>query len=108
MKSYNIIGRTRIHLLDLIRGTKIFQVLNELRQQQYLSKEELNEIRTKRFNYIFQFAQSTTAYYKNTTTYEALEVLTKDKIRAHFNELISKAIEKNYFQKVQADQPVRH
>ena len=99
MKSYNIIGRTRIHLLDLIRGTKIFQVLNELRQQQYLSKEELNEIRTKRFNYIFQLAQSTTAYYKNTTTYEALGVLTKDKIRAHFNELISKSYRKKLFPK---------
>ena len=99
MKSYNIIGRTRIHLLDLIRGTKIFQVLNELRQQQYLSKEELNEIRTERFNYIFQLAQSTTAYYKNTTTYEALDVLTKDKIRAHFNELISKSYRKKLFPK---------
>ena len=99
MKTYNIIGRSRIHLLDLIRGTKIFQVLRELKQQQYLSKEALNEIRTKRFNHIFQLAKTSTTYYKNSITYDALEVLTKDTIRAHYNELISSSYKKKLFPK---------
>ena len=99
MKSNNIIGRFRIHLLDLVRGTKIFQVLNELRHQQYLSKDELNEIRTKRFNHLFKLAQTTTTFYKNVDSYEKLEVLTKDKVRAHFNDLISSSYKKKLFPK---------
>jgi phenylacetate-CoA ligase len=74
-------------------------VLRELKQQQYLSKEALNEIRTKRFNHIFQLAKTSTTYYKNSITYDALEVLTKDTIRAHYNELISSSYKKKLFPK---------
>lgn len=89
-----MIGTIRIYILDAVRGTTIFSVLKELRKQQFYSSQQLSEIQSNKLNQLFNRATQTTSYYKNVSSYACLEILTKDKVRAHFNELISTSYHK--------------
>jgi phenylacetate-CoA ligase len=99
MKRLNITGLLRIYIIDLLRGTHILKAFRELKVQQYYSKEQLEEIKTAKFNRIFSIAKKSAPYYKDCKSYEDLEILTKDKIRKHFSEMVSTIYRKKIYKK---------
>lgn len=91
-------GLIRFYLIDLIRGTRIVKVLKELHAEQYYSKERQEEITHNRFNRLFSIAKETTEYYKKFINYSEIPVLTKDSVRAQFEDFISSSYKgKKYF-----------
>ena len=50
-------------IIDLLRGTSILPVLEELRRQQYLPAEELERIQQQKLDRLFALAKNKTAYY---------------------------------------------
>ena len=65
-------------IIDLLRGTSILPVLEELRRQQYLPAEELERIQQQKLDRLFALAKNKTAYYRQFTTYGEIPILTKD------------------------------
>lgn len=89
----------RLALIDFFGGTSINSTLSLLRDQQYMSFRELTDIQNSRFQHIFNLALTTTAFYKHASSYEALEILTKDTIRKNFNDFISSSYHKKMYKK---------
>lgn len=84
-------GKIRLHFIDLIRGTRMMAALDELKKQQYLSKQALQALSEKKLEALFLKAKHHTSYYAPFQNYEAVPVTTKDIIRANTPGLISTA-----------------
>ena len=95
----NPIGKMRFLLLDLLGEVHINKVLNDMRVQQYYSKDALHDLMQKKISHLFNIATSSTAYYKNAISYDHLDVLTKQKVRDHFEDFISNTYSKKLFLK---------
>jgi phenylacetate-CoA ligase len=93
------IGIIRFSLLDLLGGITISKALSELTKQQFFSKETLQKIQDEKFHNLFHIAQSSTVFYKNTTSYSELPVLTKEMVRAQFDNFISNTYKKKLYTK---------
>lgn len=89
----------RLTVLDYFGGTSINSILLLLREQQYLTSHELFDTQQLEFKHIFNLATTTTKFYKYASSYEELEVLTKDTIRKNFNDFISSAYRQKMYKK---------
>jgi len=100
MKNFTkYIGIIKFCLVDLLGGITISKALSELTKQQFFSKETLQKIQDEKFHNLFHIAQSSTVFYKNTTSYSELPVLTKEMVRAQFDNFISKTYKKKLYTK---------
>ena len=81
--NFRLPGKLKFYLIDLLRGTRILQVLKELRAEQYLPAAELNALRQKKMDRLFALAQRTAKYYQPFTSYCKVPVLTKEMVRQH-------------------------
>ena len=95
----NYIGIIRLFLVDLLGGISISKALSELTKQQYFSKETLQKIQEEKFHSLFNIAKSSTEFYKNATSYSELAVLTKEMVRAQFDNFISNTYNKKLYTK---------
>ena len=84
-----MIGKLRLILIDLIRGTKVLPLLNELHKEQYLPEIELEKIRKDKLDKLFASAKKNTNYYKDFKSFDEVPVLTKEIIRQNTQELIA-------------------
>lgn len=89
----------RLTVLDYFGGTSINSTLLLLREQQFLNSQDLFNIQQSRFEHIFNLAKNTTEFYKHASSYEDLEVLTKDTIRKNFKSFISGSYRKKMYKK---------
>ncbi len=94
-----MIGKLRLKLIDLIRGTKVLPVLDELKKHQYLPENELEVIRKSRLDKVFGIAKNYTTYYSKFNSFEEVPVLTKEIIRQNTPGLISSAYRRKLFKK---------
>ena len=94
-----MIGKLRLQIIDLLRGTTVLPVLAELRKHQYLPEKELEEIRKSRLNKVFNIAKKFTSYYSKYNSFEEVPVLTKEIIRKNTAGLISSAYKRKLFKK---------
>jgi phenylacetate-CoA ligase len=94
-----MLGKFRLQLIDLIRGTKVLRVLKELKQHQYLPEQELELIRKNRLDKLFQKAKNSTIYYKNYSSFNEVPILTKDIIRKNSQALCSASYKKKLHKK---------
>ncbi len=94
-----MIGKLRLKIIDVLRGTNVLAVLAELKQHQYLPKKELELISKTRRDKVFKLAKQYTTYYSKFNSFEELPVLTKDIIRNNTNALFSSAYTKKLFKK---------
>ncbi len=100
MKLFNkYLGLLRLYLIDLLAGIAISKALSELTIQQYFSKETLHKIQQDKFQRLFNIAKSSTEFYRNTTTYSELPILTKEMVRSNFNNFISNIYNKRLYTK---------
>lgn len=93
------IGIARIRFIDLLRGTRIYGILQLLRKHQYLSKNALNEYRQKKFQELIERAKLSTKYYAAYNSYKKLPVLTKQVIRENFEDFRSRNYKKKLYKK---------
>lgn len=91
MSYFSPAGRIRFLLIDLLRGTSIVKVLNELRRQQYLPADELAAIQQKKLASIVEQAKHFTPFYSSFEDYHQLPVLSKDHITANFDGFINRS-----------------
>ncbi|MFN5422081.1 MAG: hypothetical protein ACK5AO_02335 [bacterium] len=89
----------RLAMLDLFGGTSLNTTLSLLREQQYMSFQDLCKIQEAGLERVFNIATSSTTFYKHAASYEALEVLTKDAIRTNFKDFISNSYTKKLYNK---------
>ena len=94
-----MLGKLRLQLIDLVRGTKILPLLEELKKQQYLPEHELELIRKKKLENLFEKAKKNTGYYKNYHSFNEVPILTKDIIRKNSAGLVSAAYKKKLHKK---------
>ena len=94
-----MIGKLRLKLIDLIRGTKVLPVLDELKKHQYLPENELEVIRKSRLDKVFGIAKNYATYYSKFNSFEEVPVLTKEIIRQNTPGLISSAYRRKLFKK---------
>ncbi|MEY4570966.1 MAG: hypothetical protein RLZ10_159 [Bacteroidota bacterium] len=83
-----IIGYTRMFMIDLLRGTNVLSKLSILNREQYKSFEELEKIAADKQSKLFSLAKRAVPFYRNITITNNFPVLTKDVIRSHFGDLI--------------------
>ena len=83
----------------MLGGIAISKALSELSKQQYFSKETLHNIQEEKFQRLFNIAKSTTVFYKNANTYSELAILTKDMVRAQFDNFISNTYKRKLYTK---------
>ena len=93
------IGIIRIYLVDLLGGITISKSLDELSKQQYYSKETLHKIQEEKFQRLFNIAKTTTEFYKKAISYSELAVLTKEMVRAQFDNFLSNTYKKKLYTK---------
>lgn len=84
-----MLGKLRLQLIDLIRGTRILSALRELEAHQYMPGEEVDMLRERRLDDLFNAARSTTKYYSGYDAFGEVPVLTKDLIRRNSPALVS-------------------
>lgn len=89
MKYSTAVGMTKLKIIDILRGTTILDTFKRLKEEQYLSRTDLDKIRDDSFAEIYNIAKNTTSFYRDLTNYDSIEVLTKDKIRERYQEFIS-------------------
>lgn len=94
-----MIGKLRLQLIDLIRGTKVIAALTELKEHQYLPENELQRITEERIKGLFNKAKENTTYYSQYTSFNEVPVLTKDIIRENTPGLISSAYKRKLHKK---------
>lgn len=93
------IGKMRIFLIDVIRGTNVLKHLSLLQHEQYLSNNDLAAITHERESRILEMAKSSVAYYKKYAESISYPELTKDIIRRHSSELIVPGYKGKLFKK---------
>jgi len=99
LRHFSFTGRLRFYFIDIVRGTNTFQVLRELRQHQFLSARELQEIQAKKLERHFNIAKFSTDYYSMFTSYNDLPILTKDIVSANFDTFVSRSFKKKLIRK---------
>ncbi|MFY8166859.1 MAG: hypothetical protein ACOVJ8_09720 [Sediminibacterium sp.] len=88
LNTFNLIGEFRLFLLDLLGSTNIRAVLDTTRKEQYYPKDTLRTLSKEKLYHLFDIAKNNTDYYKNASSYESLNVLTKNDIRQQMNSFI--------------------
>jgi len=86
--NYTSLGLIRIFLVDLLGHTNIKAVLDTTRKEQFYPKEVLQKIVKDKLGQLFNLAKNATTYYKNASSYESLEILTKNDIRQQMDAFI--------------------
>jgi phenylacetate-CoA ligase len=94
-----MIGKLRLQLIDIIRGTNIMPALEELKKQQYLPETELEKLRQEKITALFNKARKSTSYYSRFSSFNDVPVLTKDIIRENTPGLISSLYKKKLHKK---------
>ncbi len=93
------LGKLRLYLIDLLRGTRILKTLFELRKHQYMPRQEIDKIRTDRLTELFNLAKSSAKYYKKYSSYDELPVLNKTLVKEHFSDFVSRNYKGNLYKK---------
>ncbi len=94
-----MIGKLRLQIIDLLRGTTVLPVLAELKKHQYLPQNELEAIRKSRLERVWNIAKKHTAYYSKFNSFEEVPVMTKEIIRQNTPGLISSAYKRKLYKK---------
>jgi phenylacetate-CoA ligase len=92
-------GITFIRLIDLLRGTSIYNSLKILRIEQFKSYDYLQKVSKTKFDSHLSYASENSIYYKMLFSQNIQQVLTKDLIRNNFNYLKSTAFHGKVFTK---------
>ena len=99
MQYFSFFGKLKFRIIDLLRGTSILPVLEELHQQQYLPAEELERIRQQKLDRLFALAKNKTAYYRQYADYSELPMLTKNIVRHQATAFAVEGNKKKLFKK---------
>lgn len=96
MKKANMI---RLKFIDSVSGLKIYDVLQLLKQQQYLPKAELDKINQEKLDDLFAIAKQSTIHYAAFNSYNELPVLTKKIMNQNLADFLSRFYQDKLFKK---------
>ncbi len=96
---YPFLGIMKLYLIDLLRGTHIYTFLKKLRNEQFLSSEELQRTSKLKYQEQLKMAQQHTEYFNNLSVDELIPILTKDLIKKNHKRLINKSFNGNLIPK---------
>jgi phenylacetate-CoA ligase len=91
MNWYHFKGIVNLYVIDILRGTHIYNGLKKLRKEQFFSDEALYHKSKLAYQELLQLAHQHTTYYQNMSTEKPIPVLTKELIKKNHKDLVNKA-----------------
>ncbi|MEY5045772.1 MAG: hypothetical protein RL713_997 [Bacteroidota bacterium] len=89
MNIYPFWGKMSLRLIDFLRGTNILSYLWQLREEQFLPADRLEQMSKQKYQLQVQLAKISTTYYKDISHNDPMPILTKDLIRQNHKGLIN-------------------
>lgn len=85
----SLLGYARFYAIDLLRGTKVLETIDELQSEQYKSWQELLSISDQKYSRLLKHALKHVPFYNQYNSDEKFPILTKDLIRNNVEQLKS-------------------
>ena len=85
----SLLGYARFYAIDLMRGTKVLETIDELQSEQYKTFQELISVSDEKFSRLLKHAIKYVPFYNQYNSDEKFPILTKDLIRNNVEQLKS-------------------
>ncbi len=92
----NTLAKYLFYTLEYIRGEKVYEYLQELEKNQYLSKNEIKNIQKDKLSQLLKFVLKNNRYYQNKykgfdafNDFSHLPLLNKEELRENYKNIIS-------------------
>jgi phenylacetate-CoA ligase len=85
----SLFGYARFYAIDLLRGTKVLETIDELQNEQYKSLQELLSVSDEKYSRLSEHAIRHVPFYSHYNSHEEFPILTKDLVRHNVEQLKS-------------------